>query len=107
MIKERAWDDWNYYPDHIGIDWNKIKGTVIWPPKTVAIYDPALITGFKSIVMAGAMNKITKISLDNYDIRHDICYQKISIVAARLSQGTSNYLDGTKGISVFTRFSYG
>lgn len=33
MIKERAWEDWDYYPEDIGIDLDELNDLMIWPPK--------------------------------------------------------------------------
>ena len=38
---------WDYYPEDIGIDWNKLDDPLIWPPKTVAVYNQEMITGFE------------------------------------------------------------
>jgi len=46
MVKERAWNNWDYYPDDIGIDWEKSEDPLIWPPKTIAIYNVQSILGF-------------------------------------------------------------
>lgn len=47
MINERAWMSWDYYPEDIGVDWDKLNDPLIWPPKTVAVYNQAMISGFE------------------------------------------------------------
>ncbi|MCX2584285.1 hypothetical protein [Pedobacter sp. MR22-3] len=47
MVKERAWDEWDYYPEDIGIDWEKSEDPLIWPPKTIAIYNQNKVSGFE------------------------------------------------------------
>jgi len=47
MIRERAWQDWDYFPDDIGIDWDNTEILSEWPPKTLAIYHPQKISGFE------------------------------------------------------------
>jgi hypothetical protein len=47
MIKERAWMNCDYYPEDIGIDWGKLNDPLIWPPKTVAVYNQEMVTGFE------------------------------------------------------------
>lgn len=47
MTKERAWMSWDYYPEEIGINWSKLEDPLIWPPKTVAVYNQEMITGFE------------------------------------------------------------
>jgi hypothetical protein len=44
MIKERAWEGWDYFPEGIGIDWRGIESNYKWPPKTVAIYNTEMIS---------------------------------------------------------------
>jgi hypothetical protein len=46
MVKEKAWNNWDYYPNDIGIDWEKLEDPLIWPPKTIAIYNVHSILGF-------------------------------------------------------------
>lgn len=46
MIKEKAWDTWDYYPNDIEINWDNLTDPLVWPPKTIAIYNAALVTGF-------------------------------------------------------------
>lgn len=47
MVNERAWMNWDYYPSDIGIDWGKLNDPRIWPPKTVAIYNQNMVSGFE------------------------------------------------------------
>lgn len=42
MIKEIAWNNWDYFSNDIGIDWEKLEDPLIWPPKTIAIYKTIL-----------------------------------------------------------------
>jgi len=49
LIKERAWENWEYYPSGIGIDWDKINDPKLWPPKTVVIYNTDRVAGFEVI----------------------------------------------------------
>lgn len=47
MIRERAWEDWDYYPEEIGVDWRGIENNNKWPPKTVAIYNPEMVNRYE------------------------------------------------------------
>lgn len=47
MIRERAWEDWDYYPEGIGVDWRGIENNNKWPPKTVAIYNPEMVNRYE------------------------------------------------------------
>lgn len=47
LIKESAWNNWDYYPSDIGIDWDKMNNPNSWPPKTLAIYMTAKVSGFE------------------------------------------------------------
>lgn len=49
LIQERAWDSYDYYPQDIGIDWEGSDITKGWPPKTLALYNPEVISGYELI----------------------------------------------------------
>ncbi|QPH40512.1 hypothetical protein [Pedobacter endophyticus] len=47
LIKESAWENWDYYPSDIGVNWQSIGKGIEWPPKSLAIYTTAKISGFE------------------------------------------------------------
>lgn len=47
LIRESAWDSWDYFPNDIGIDWDELIRMELWPPKTLAIYNTDNIAGFE------------------------------------------------------------
>jgi len=49
LIQEKAWENWDYYPTDIGIDWSQLNDPKIWPPKTVAIYNTDSVVAFEVI----------------------------------------------------------
>lgn len=46
MVRERAWESWDYYPNGIGIEWDSVLTNSQWPPLSVAIYDTTKIHSF-------------------------------------------------------------
>jgi hypothetical protein len=63
MIKEKAWESWDYYPKDIGVKWDKLDNPVAWPPKTVAIYNDQMVSGFE-LFRDGRINDV---ELDYFD----------------------------------------
>jgi len=47
LIRESAWDEWDYFPNDIEIDWDECNREKLWPPKTLAIYNTDNIAGFE------------------------------------------------------------
>ncbi|GAA4196330.1 MULTISPECIES: hypothetical protein [Pedobacter] len=65
LIKERAWENWDYYPSGIGIDWDKINDPKLWPPKTVAIYNTDRVAGFE-VIRDGVIDSL---AIDHSDLQ--------------------------------------
>jgi len=64
LIKEKAWDSWDYYPSDIGIAWDKMNDPNFWPPKTLAIYNTSGILGYE-LIRDGIISDLRDEIIDN------------------------------------------
>jgi hypothetical protein len=49
LINEQSWMNWDYYPNISGVDWGAFCEPARFPPRTLAIYRPESIEGFKLV----------------------------------------------------------
>ncbi|TCC94979.1 hypothetical protein [Pedobacter hiemivivus] len=57
-ILEKSWDNWDYYPRNIGVDWEQFYQNYKFdPPDTVVIYDTGKIKSFEQLYGAERLHE--------------------------------------------------